>query len=225
MASRFPQVDLYVYPTVINLQSIHSNQIISQAKNFLANINSSQLLSTFPVFPSILEYYNSQYSEKQVKRIDENFHDYSLGTKFNVNTPPHVLPGRLRYLIQKSFSGDVSGDIGKSLFAYYFITQLNINPRLLGHLRPAKRRGYLTADFVIWDKTTGLGNLLGTHSYTIPIFSEVKGFTGKMEANRIAHGLLQLKNVVPTSSLGLLFLATRNQTRQGYDAYVIKVRM
>lgn len=225
MASRFPQVDLYVYPTVINLQLMNSNQIIRQAKVFLRNIHTSRLLSSFPIFPSLLEYYNIQYSEKQVKRIDENFHDYSLGTKFNVNMPPHVLPKRLRYLIDKSFSGDVSGDIGESLFAYYLISQLNIRPRLLGHLRPTKRRGFLTVDFIIWDRNTGLGNLLGTHSYSIPIFSEVKGFTGKMDSNRIAHGLLQLKNVVPASSFGLLFLAARNQTRQGYDAYVIRVRV
>jgi len=172
----------------------------------------------------LFEYYNVKFSEKQVKRIDENFYDYSLGTRFRLKVPLQNPPRRLRYLIQKFFSGDVSGDIGEALFAYFLIEEMNLRPSYIGHTRPDKRGGYLTPDFVIWDNSFNLASILQRNRYALPLLAEVKAFTGQIDPIRIGHGLAQLKMLISNSSLvGLLFLAVRNEQRQGYDAYLVRV--
>lgn len=225
MAGIALQVDLYVYPAVVQLHSKTKNQIKSEGKNILSNIGTSTIFRSFHVVPSLLEHYNIRYSEKQVKRIDENFYDYSLGTKFSINVPIQNPPGQLRYLIEKYFSGDVSGDIGEALFAYFLIVEMNVNPYLIGHTRPMKRRNLLTPDFVVWDFSHKLTTLLQSGKYQLPILGEVKAFTGGMDSTRITHGLAQLQMPIANSSLkGILFLVARNQVRQGYDVYTVRVK-
>jgi len=165
-----------------------------------------------------------RFSEKQVKRIDENFHDYSLGTHFSLRQPIQNPPRRLRYLIEKFFSGDVSGDIGEALFAYFLIDVMNLTSSQIGHTKPVKRGGYLTTDFVVWDNFHRLTSVLQKSNYGLPLLGEVKAFTGQIDSSRIGHGLAQLKMAIANSTLiGLLFLVVRNQQRQGYDTYLVKV--
>jgi len=224
MAGNPLQVDLGVYPAVVNLHSMSTNQIQSQAENILSNIHTSNVFRRFYVVPGLLEHHNIHYSEKQVKRIDENFYDYSLGTRFRLTMPLQTPPTRLRYLIRKYFSGDVSGDIGEALFAYFLIEEMNVRPYLIGHTRPEKRRNFLTPDFVVWDVSYRLAGLLQSKTYQIPVLGEVKGFTGSMDSTRISHGLIQLKTLLSNTSLfGILFLAARNEGRQGYDVYIVRV--
>ncbi len=225
MAGNPLQVDLYRYPAVINLHSMSANQIQSQAENIVSTLQTSKIFRSFYVVPSLFECHNIRYSEKQVKRIDENFYDYSLGTKFRLNVPPQSQPRTLRYLIRKYFSGDVSGDIGEALFAYFLIDEMNVRPYCVGHTRPEKRRNFVTPDFVIWDSSFRLAGLLQSRMYPLPVLGEVKGFTGNIDSTRISHGLGQLKMPIGSTSLfGILFLAVRNEWRQGYDAYTIRVK-
>jgi len=216
-------VNLYLYPSTIHFQGLSNSQIEQAAQNVSTNLVSSTLYRSFYVNPLLFEYCNRRYSEKQVKRIDENFYDYSLGTKYHLNAPPQKPPKKLRYLIQKFFSGDVSGDIGETLFAYFLTSEMQIPPFFIGHTRPEKRKSFLSPDFIVWDNSFNLSSLLNRANYSLPILGEVKGFTGPIDANRIEHGLRQLKRIIGRSRLiGLLFLAVRNQVRQGYDAYIVK---
>jgi len=223
MSSQFI-VDLFLYQRVIHLQGMTTNQTKQEAKNIASNLSTSTLHRSFYVNPRLLEYYNTQFSEKQVKRIDENFYDYSLGTRFRLNVPVPRPPRRLRYLIQKSFSGDVSGDIGEALFAYFLVHEMQISRFLIGHTRPEKKRGFLSPDFIICASSPNLTSFLQKPVLPLPILGEVKGFTGSIDAGRIYHALLQLRRLILNQSLvGLLFLAMRNEARHGYDAYVVRV--
>jgi len=199
-------------------------QIEQQAQTITANLQSLSTSTSFQVNLRLLEHCNMRFSEKQVKRIDENFHNYSLGTRFRLRRPPQNPPRRLRYLIQKFFSGDVSGDIGEALFAYFLIDVINLSSSQIGHTKPVKRGGFLRPDFVIWDNLRRLASVLQKSGYGLPLLAEVKAFTGQIDPSRIGHGLAQLQMAIANSSLiGLLFLVVRNEQRQGYDAYLVRV--
>jgi len=224
MLTNLPMVDVYVFPSVINLGRINAWQLEQQAETIAANLQTLSPLISFPVNLRLFEYYNAKFSEKQVRRIDQNFFDYSRGTRFRLNVPLQNPPRRLRYLIQKFFSGDVSGDIGEALFAYFLIEEMNLSSSYIGHTRPDKRGGYLTPDFVIWDISFKLASILQRNRYALPLLAEVKAFTGQIDPVRISHGLAQLKMLISNSSLlGLLFLAIRNEQRQRYDSYLVRV--
>lgn len=217
-------VVVYVFPSVINLGRMNAWQLEQQAETIAANLQTLSPLISFPVNLRLFEYYNAKFSEKQVRRIDQNFFDYSRGTRFRLNVPFQNPPRRLRYLIQKFFSGDVSGDIDEALFAYFLIEEMNLNSSYIGHTRPDKRGGYLTTDFVIWDISFKLASILQRNRYALPLLAEVKAFTGQIDPVRISHGLAQLKILISNSSLlGLLFLAIRNEQRQRYDSYLVRV--
>jgi len=225
MATNPLLVNLYDYPTIVQLRSMNANQLKSQAKKIAGNISTFNLFRSFHVIPTLFEHFNIRYSEKQVKGIDQNFYYYSLGTKFRLTAPIRTPPGRLRYLISKFFSGDVSGDIAEALFAYFLVREMNMSPYHIGHTRPQKKAGYLTPDFILWDNSFMLASLLQTKSYKLPVLAEVKGFTGGIDSTRISHGLSQLKTIIAATSLqGILFIAARNENRRGYDAYTIRVR-
>jgi hypothetical protein len=201
-----------------------TNQLEHEAEIIATNLSTASLYRSFYVDPRLFENCNARFSEKQIKRIDENFHDYSLGTRFRLNMPVQRPPRRLRYLIQKSFSGDVSGDIGEALFAYFMIYEMQVNPSLIGHLRPEKIKGFLSPDFVVWDNSLNLSRLMQKPSFPRPLLGEVKGSTGSIATERIYRALLQLRRLILGQALvGLLFLAMRNEVRQGYDAYVVRV--
>lgn len=177
------------------------------------------------MIPTLLEHYNMHYTEKQVKGLDQNFYYYSRGTKFHLTVPTQIPPGGLGYLISKFFSGDVSGDIAEALFAYFLVREMNVDPLHIGHTRPQKIAGYLTPDFIVWDKLLMLAGFLQRKTYRLPVLAEVKGFTGKIDSTRISHGLGQLKAIIAgTSLLGILFVAARNQNRRSYDIYTVRVR-
>jgi len=224
MLTNPPMVVVYVFPSVINLGRMNAWQLEQQAETIAANLQTLSPLISFPVNLRLFEYYNAKFSEKQVRRIDQNFFDYSRGTRFRLNVPFQNPPRRLRYLIQKFFSGDVSGDIDEALFAYFLIEEMNLNSSYIGHTRPDKRGGYLTTDFVIWDISFKLASILQRNRYALPLLAEVKAFTGQIDPVRISHGLAQLKILISNSSLlGLLFLAIRNEQRQRYDSYLVRV--
>lgn len=127
-------------------------------------------------------------------------------------------------MIRKFFSGDVSGDIGEALFAYFLIDVMNLQSSQIGHTKPVKRGGFLTPDFVVWDNFRRLTSVLQKSRYALPLLAEVKAFTGQIDSSRIGHGLAQLQMAIANSTLiGLLFLVVRNERRQGYDAYLVKV--
>jgi len=224
MSSTVPQVDFFVYPQTIHVQPMSAAQIEQAAQVISANLQGLSVATSFNVNLRLLEQYNLRFSEKQVKRIDENFQSYSLGTHFRLNVPLQKSPRRLRYLIRKFFSGDVSGDIGEALFAYYLVDVMNLQSSCIGHTRPAKRRGSLTPDFVVWDRNFYLASVLQKRTYALPLLAEVKAFTGQIDPIRVGHGLAQLKMVISNSSLiGILFLVIRNEPRQGYDTFLVRV--
>jgi len=224
MLVNFPQVEFAIYPAVIHIHHMTPIQIEQQAQAISATLQSLSPSTSFRVNLRLLEYCNTRFSEKQVKRIDENFHDYSFGTRFRLRQPPQNPPRRLRYLIEKFFSGDVSGDIGEALFAYFLMSVMNLTSSQIGHTRPVKRRGYLTPDFVVWDSSRRLASVLQKSNYRLPLLAEVKAFTGLIDPARIAHGLAQLQMAIANSTLiGLLFLVVRNEQRQGYDVYLVRM--
>jgi len=218
-----PDVQLFVYPSVIHVQSLNPTQLVQQGQTISSSLNSLTVLLSFQVNPLQLEHCNLRYSEKQVTRIDENFQNYSLGTRFRLNVPFTNPPGRLRYLINKFFSGDVSGDIGEALFAYFLINVMSVKSYEIGHTRPAKRRGALTPDFIVDDNSLCLSSIL-PNNYLPPLLAEIKSFTGQIDPIRISHALAQLKMGLSNSTLkGILFLVVRNEARQGFDSYLIEV--
>jgi hypothetical protein len=215
-------VQLFIFPHTIHVQPLDENGLLQAATIISTSIQGLKPKFDFVVDLALLEQCNMRYSEKQVNRIDENFQNYSAGTRFKVNTPFIKPPHSLRYLIRKFFSGDVSGDIGESLFSYFLINVMGLESLNLGHTRIAKRRGALTPDFIINDEKFCMFPLLQNN--TNPLLAEVKSFTGAVDPQRISHGLAQLKMGLANSSLtGLLCLVVRNESRQGYDTYLVEV--
>jgi len=97
MLTNLPMVDVYVFPSVINLGRINAWQLEQQAETIAANLQTLSPLISFPVNLRLFEYYNAKFSEKQVRRVDQNFFDYSRGTRFRLNVPLQNPPRRLRY--------------------------------------------------------------------------------------------------------------------------------
>jgi len=224
MTTSIPGIEFFVYHTIIHVGQLNPTQMLQQAQLITGNIQGLNIALSFRVNLMLFEHCNIRFSEKQVKRIDENFQSYSLGTRFRTNVPPLNPPTSLRYLIRKFFSGDVSGDIGEALFAYFLIHIMNLQSSQIGHTRPAKRSGSLTPDFIIWDRSLSLAPLLQRKTYVNPLLAEVKSFTGQIDPVRISHALAQLQMGISNSNMiGLLFLVARNEQRQGYDTYLIQV--
>jgi hypothetical protein len=218
------QVQAFSYPSVINLAPLNGGQIVNVAESIAATLGSSSLFRAFYVNPALFEQRNIQYSEKQVTRIDDNFYYYSKGIRFGQQALGQSPPSGINYLIRKSFSGDVSGDIGEALFAYFIVQEMGVAANSLAHTRPEKRRG-LTPDFVVWDASHNLSTLLQAKNYMLPVLAEVKGFTGIIDPARISHALSQLRALGSNPSLfGLVFLAIRNEARRGYDVYIVRVK-
>jgi hypothetical protein len=75
-------------------------------------VNAPNPVSTSQMFPlqninvhtASLESYNWRYTEKQIKRLDENIYDYYLGSKISLPSATSHL-----HLFEKYFSGDLSG--------------------------------------------------------------------------------------------------------------------
>jgi len=215
-----PIVEVYKRNGIINLSTAN---MLNQARLILNSLNTFPNFRTFHVNLSGLEIYNIFYTEKQVRRIDENYLDYSQGNRLRNIIPPFRPPRRLRYLFRKFFSGDTSGNIGESLFVYFLVEEMGLNPYDIGHLRPEKMRGYLTTDYLIWDHGKLLREIIDT-DYSLPLYAEVKSSTGSFDRQRIENGLNQLKATMSRGEYGILFLVKREEHIQCYRAYVIPVR-
>ncbi len=219
-------IDLFVYPSIINIASKSELQLEHEARTVIANIptNCRVPFRNFLVDLASLEICNSRFSEKQVTRIDDNFCHYSFGTRLVLNRPSWRAPKGARCLVKKTFSGDVSGEIGESLFAYFLISEMGVDRTEVGHTRPGKKTAFLVPDFLIWDSSYRLATLIGKTNYRLPLLAEVKGFTGALDPGRIGHALEQLQVLIQKRDyLGLIFLAARNLRRRCYDAYVLRV--
>jgi|GEM_PF-3043907 len=219
-------VDLFVYPPAINVGSKTEKQLKYEANTVITNIpNCCHIpFKRFSVNLASLEVCNSRFSEKQVTRIDDNFCYYSYGRRLPLDKPAWRAPKGARFLVQKTFSGDVSGEIGESLFAYFLIAEMGIDWADIGHTRPGKKAAFLVPDFLISDSLFGLAGLVGKTNYPLPLLAEVKGFTGKLDPGRIAHAFEQLKALIQKRSyVGLVFLAARDLHRRRYNAYVLRV--
>jgi len=223
--SRLLTVDLFEYPSIINIFSKTESQLKSDAKAITNGINSNvcRNFRSFSVNLATLEICNSRFSEKQVSRIDENFCYYSYGRRFPLDRSSFRAPKGASCLVKKTFSGDVSGEIGESLFTYLLLTEMGVDSYEISHLRPGKKSAFLVPDFLIYDTQYRLSSLMHNSSYRIPLLAEVKGFTGGIEPGRIFHALEQLQILIGRSYTGLVFLAARNQVRRRYDAYVLRV--
>jgi len=219
-------IDLFVYPTALKLASKTEQQLRHEARMVITNIPHycQTPFRSFSVNLASLEVCNSRFSEKQVTRIDDNFCYYSYGRRLPLDRPDWRAPKGARCLVKKTFSGDVSGEIGESLFTYFLTTEMGIDPHDIGHTRPGKKAAFLVPDFLISDSSHSLALLVGKASYPLPLLAEVKGFTGKLDSERISHALQQLQALIQRGSyVGLVFLAARNLSRRRYDAYVLRV--
>jgi len=215
-------VNVFRIGHVISLGRLSGNSIKNIAMQILQGQITASLFHSFNVNLSFLEGYNIRYTEKQVKRIDENFLDYSQGFRLFLTAPSFTVPRRLAYLVHKFFSGDVSGDIGEALLVYFLVEELGLDPYHICHLRPEKRRRYLTPDFLILDPNNMLKELIN-EPYNPLLYAEVKSSTGTMTAERIEKGLQQLKRVIG-SKHGLLFLMEKKRGHHGYITRVIVVK-
>jgi hypothetical protein len=209
-------LDVFKYISPISLANFSSGKIwLPNLINDVLQRRMVQLLITLPLYPSLLEVYNIRYTEKWVRRIDENFLEYHSGLRPLLNLPFHQLPRNLRYLSAKFFSGDVSGMIAESLFIY-LLDNLGVNINSVGHLRPYKNKAAFLPDFVIWDKNIATTALISTSNYQLPIFAEVKGSTYVIGKQRLEKALCQLNRVVRTSQdRGLIFMAYKNPNYEG----------
>src|SRR6185437_4455604 len=124
-----------------------------------------------PINVTILEKLNILYAEKQVRGIDENFSEYNTGRRIQNLVPISPPPVGRSHLTEKTYSGDVSGDIGESTFTYLLTEILGIDHNNIGHLRPEKKADALTPDFVIFEKNPSLEAGIFKGIYTTPLFA------------------------------------------------------
>lgn len=216
-----PSINVNSYSQIVNLGQRHLDVI---ARNVFHQINGLgfALFRRMTIDPIILEYLNIRYTEKQVKGIDDNFDLYNLGVRIRHLVPSTPLPTGRSYMTEKAFSGDVSGDIGESVFAYFLTEELGINGIKISHLRPEKIRKRLTPDFIIFEQNADLTNFFGC-PYNLPLYAEVKSSTGIVDKKRIKDALSQLKAIMPVGSYGLLFLLQKSMNNMPYDAFLIGV--
>ncbi|BEP17428.1 hypothetical protein PYJP_07800 [Pyrofollis japonicus] len=180
-------------------------------------------MRSIDIYSNILEKINFDYTEKFIPGLREAFPFYHIGYRpytpwHSQNTNIKTATG-IRYpLIQKYFSGDISGNIGESLFVY--ITTMIYGASRIIHLRPEKAI-MLTPDFVVLDPTdiVRLSPLLCNNSPTISNYSKLfveckTSASGQNDRNKIAKGLAQLLTTIDYGDLGILFLVQRDQPNQ-----------
>jgi hypothetical protein len=219
-------LDVFKYFKPLSLSNLHNGKswcktwLNSILSNVSRRINTHHLI-TLQLYPGLFELYNVRYTEKWVKRIDENFLEYHAGLRPSLNVPSHQLSRNLKYLSTKFFSGDVSGTIAESLFIY-FLHSIGIDINFVGHLRPHKRvQGKFSPDFVILDeriRNVRIGNipLISLSNCQLPIYAEVKGSTRQINEQQFEKALLQLNEVIHDSQdCGLIFIAYKNPNYEG----------
>jgi len=220
----FNDVQVYLRSGHIALHHLTERQIDEKASNIVSSISAFPPLDSFRVNRTVLENYNRWYTEKRIHGIDRHFLDYSGGVVALSSQPSIPPPRHLRYLDSRFYSGDVSGQIGESLFVYFLVERRRLNRRNIGHLRPQKLASYLTCDYLIWDRRQVLSSII-QGMYSSPLYAEVKSSTGDLTEGSVSHGLCQLKESIGnTSKHGLLSLVSRKQETQGYGIYLVVVR-
>jgi len=192
------------------------------AKTIRSMLGTATFFTRFTVNPSSLEFCNMLYAEKQVLSLDDNFPSYVWGRRLPLAGPSPRIPRHLNVLYLKSFSGDVSGDIGEALFVSFLFEVLGLPGDRVRHLYPERKRNYVTPDFFIQDENGLLHGLIG-EPYVPSVYAEVKSSTGSMEASRIEKGLGQLRRVIRFEH-GLLCLVHRPEEDAGYVVHVVVVK-
>ena len=191
------------------------------ATGLISSFHSTTPIREFNVNRTALEIYSRGYTDKRIVGIDRNFADYRIGGR--LSSPVRLPFRRLRYLDHKSYSGDVSGLIGESVFVYFLVEVMRLDRRYIQHLRPEKNAGFVTCDFLFLDFNNRLQSIIP--SYRNPLYAEVKSSTGKLSGNRVSHGLSQLKDTIGSwDAHGILALVEKNQDRVGYNMYLVIVR-
>ena len=196
------------------------NQIHDGIRNGIRAGNGNiRKIRNITIYTRLLERINFDFTEKLILGLDMTFPLYHMGLKPFMqlySKPPRFRTANgIRYpLIQKYFSGDVSGNIGESLFAY--IATIVYGVSNIVHLRPEKA-SMLTPDFVIIETQDieKLRQLLCQQnislSYYSKLFVESKtSISGLPSRKKIAKGLAQLFRVIDNNDLGILFLVYRN---------------
>jgi len=204
-------------------QRVSLNDLTKQVLSDINNPTKRRAVNQVRVSSRLLETIGFDYTEKLVPGLEISFPLYHLG--FRPYTPwrgsaiiiPTATGGRYP-LIQKYFSGDVSGVIGESLFAYIAATVYGASS--IVHFRPEKGR-LLTPDFVVCNPQDilKLSPLLCLDrpnlSRSARLFVECKSSAGgQVDRGRIARGLSQLLAVLNRGDLGMLFLVQRDRPSQ-----------
>ena len=220
-------VGVFKYNNIVSLYRMSSptllKQFVSNVINDLLHRTNVSLLRILSVTPGLLEQYNVRYTEKWVRRIDENFLEYNVGIRPRLNIPLTPPPRNLKYLSEKFFSGDISGTIAESLFIY-LLDELGVDISLVGHLRPLKKKRAFLPDFVIWDDSHAIRLLISSSNYQPPAYAEVKGSTSNIDPNRLIKALLQLnKLLTKPSNCGIVFFAFKNLQNLSYEALILEV--
>jgi hypothetical protein len=219
-----PFLSVFKYNTPILLSNFYQGKqpILKIIYDVSQRININHL-TNLPLHPGVIELYNVRYTEKWVKRIDENLLEYHRGSRPSLNIPPHPLPQNLSYLSTKFFSGDVSGMIAESLFVY-LLHHFQVNINLVGHLRPYKRgKAAFLPDFAVWDRSLVTTPLISQSNCQVPIYAEVKGSTRGVNEEQFEKALHQLSYVIPQTpqACGPVFVAYKNPN---YEGIVFEVR-
>lgn len=227
----YERINILRYNTPISLRNILQQRSIKWQistvggiiHSFSRRINVS-LLKTLSIAPRELEQINIRYTEKWIKRIDENFIEYNKGTRPSLNIPPTRNPPRnISYLSHKFYSGDVSGMIAESLFIY-LLDKLGVDVKLVGHLRPVKGKNRFTPDFIIWDDSPEIQQIITSRNYKPPAYAEVKGSTSNIAPDRLYKALLQLnKLIIKQTDCGIVFFAFKNPVNLNYEAIILEV--
>lgn len=221
------QVQILRHNQLIHLNRVVPNQQILRhtaqriARDLSRRINVQNLVN-LQILPGLLEQYNIRYTEKWIKRIDENFPEYYYGNRPSLNVPPWPRQRRHIYLRNKFFSGDVSGMIAESVFVY-FLHHLGVDINFVGHLRPLNKPYAFQPDFEIYDYARKLGSILQNPNFQLPVYAEVKGSTGNVDYHRIEKSLSQLYNVItnPNTS-GLVFIVYKDSAAT-YNGAILEV--
>ncbi|MEM2129049.1 MAG: hypothetical protein QXZ70_00470 [Candidatus Bathyarchaeia archaeon] len=221
------QVNVFRYNNSLSMSSMLRNMtlFLQTVRNVADDVVTGRNMSNITnlqISSGLLEQYNIRYTEKWVKRIDENFYEYYYGSRPSLNVPHASRTHQFSYIADKFFSGDVSGMIAESLFVYLLQT-LGININRVAHLRPHKRKSAFMSDFAIWDRGKSIGSLITATNFNLPIYAEVKGSTGNIGKERIGKAINQLSQVITNKlSCGLVFLAFKNPN-SGYKGVVLEV--
>ena len=209
------KIYVYKYNTILYLKDITGSEINlnTTIQSIMYNIQSNtniSFLTSLDIVPGLLEMYNLMFTEKMIRGLDNNFPIYYKAFRPTLNYPHHHRYGSIKgkYLTRKYFSGDVSGMIAESLFIYLLNT-LGIDISTVGHLRPHKIKGSYTPDFVIWDNSRAIYNLV-SNVCTPPVYAEVKGSTGNIDPNRLKRAISQLNNVIMNNKCGIIFYVYRS---------------